>query len=77
MELIENGWFLEKNKQWPGQVFGLEVDKVLHSAKSSYQDILIFKRYLPEVFLCSTITLLEGGIIGCSINLLKAVSCWL
>eukprot|EP00795_Rhopilema_esculentum_P007127 gene7127-12782_t len=43
MDKIENGWFLEKNKQWPGQVFGLEVEEVLYSGKSQYQDILVFK----------------------------------
>ena len=46
MDKIEDGWFLEKNKQWPGQVFGLEVEEVLYAAKSKYQDILIFKRFL-------------------------------
>ncbi len=44
MEKIENGWFLEKNKQWPGQTFGLEVEEVLFNVKSKYQDVLVFKR---------------------------------
>jgi len=43
MDRIENGWFLEKNKQWPGQLFGLEVEEILYSAKSKFQDVLIFK----------------------------------
>ena len=46
MDRIENGWFLEKNKQWPGQLFGLEVEEILYSAKSKFQDVLIFKRYV-------------------------------
>ncbi len=46
MDKIENGWFLEKNKQWPGQVFGLEVEEVLYKGKSKYQDVLVFKRYI-------------------------------
>jgi len=43
MDKIENGWFLEKNKQWPGQVFGLEVEEVLYKGKSKYQDVLVFR----------------------------------
>jgi len=43
MEKIENGWFLEKNKQWPGQTFGLEIEEVLFNVKSKYQDVLVFK----------------------------------
>lgn len=43
MDKIENGWFLEKNKQWPGQVFGLEIEEILYTGKSHYQDILVFK----------------------------------
>ena len=25
---IENGWFYEKNEQWPGQAMGLEIDEI-------------------------------------------------
>lgn len=42
-ELIVDNWFMEKNSQWPGQAFSLEIEKVLVSKKSKYQDILIFK----------------------------------
>lgn len=28
---------------WPGQKFGLKVEKVLHKEKSQYQDILVFQ----------------------------------
>ena len=44
MDHIENGWFIEKNKQWPGQAFAIEVDEVLYAGKSKYQDILVFRR---------------------------------
>ena len=44
MDKIENGWFLEKNKQWPGQAFGLEVEEILYTGKSHFQDVLVFKR---------------------------------
>ena len=43
-DLIVNGWFMEKNSQWPGQASSLEVDEILVSTRSKYQDILIFKR---------------------------------
>lgn len=43
-DLIVNGWFMEKNSQWPGQACSLEVDEILVSTRSKYQDILIFKR---------------------------------
>ena len=37
-------WFYEKLKQsFPGQSFGLQVEKILYHTKSSFQDILIFK----------------------------------
>ncbi|KAB0791251.1 hypothetical protein PPYR_03051 [Photinus pyralis] len=41
MEQIRGGYFSEKNDLWPGQFFSLEVEKVLHTEKSEYQDILI------------------------------------
>lgn len=43
-DLIRDGWFMEKNNQWPGHAFSLEVDEVLVSTKSKFQDILVFKR---------------------------------
>lgn len=36
-------WFHETNDSFPGQSFGLEVSRVLHHTKSSYQDILVFE----------------------------------
>jgi hypothetical protein len=35
-------YFYEKESMWPGQQFGLQVKEVLYSAKSKYQDILVF-----------------------------------
>ena len=43
-DLISNGWFMEKNKQWPGQAFSLEVEKVLEVKQSEFQDIMVFQR---------------------------------
>jgi len=40
---IENGWFLEKNTQWPGQAMGLEVKEVLLQEKTKYQDLMVFQ----------------------------------
>lgn len=40
--LIENGWFLEKNSQWPGQANALQVKEVLLHKKTKYQDLLVF-----------------------------------
>ena len=49
MDCIQNGWFMEKNDLWPGQAMCLEVDKVLHEEKSSFQDILVFRRYVYSI----------------------------
>lgn len=43
MNKIQNGWFSEINKQWPGQALSLEVEEVLFEGKSKYQDIIVFK----------------------------------
>lgn len=43
MNRIQNGWFSEINKQWPGQALSLEVEEVLFEGKSKYQDIIVFK----------------------------------
>jgi hypothetical protein len=37
------GWFSEKNEQWPGTAHALQVDSVLFSQKSLYQDVMVFK----------------------------------
>ena len=44
MEAINNGWFYEKSITFPGQTFGLEIEKILFQGKSKYQDILVFER---------------------------------
>jgi len=41
--LIENGWFIEKNSQWPGQANALQVKKVLLHKKTKFQDLLVFE----------------------------------
>lgn len=41
--LIENGWFMEKNSQWPGQATSLEVKEVLLHERTDFQDLLVFK----------------------------------
>jgi len=41
--LIENGWFMEKNEQWPGQANSLEVKKVLLHEKTKFQDLMVFE----------------------------------
>ncbi|ODQ60626.1 hypothetical protein WICANDRAFT_39990 [Wickerhamomyces anomalus NRRL Y-366-8] len=42
--LIQNGWFKEvSDESFPGQALELKVKKILHSAKSEFQDILVFE----------------------------------
>jgi len=41
--LIENGWFMEKNGQWPGQANSLEVKEVLLHEKTLFQDLMVFQ----------------------------------
>ncbi|XP_070765910.1 spermidine synthase-like [Enoplosus armatus] len=43
MELIKDGWFIEKSPVWPGQATGIEVDEVLYNQKSKFQDVVVFK----------------------------------
>lgn len=43
LDLIKDGWFMEKGALWPGQAMSLEVEKVLHHSTSKYQDILVFQ----------------------------------
>ncbi|ORY93033.1 spermidine synthase [Syncephalastrum racemosum] len=40
---IKDGWFMEKNSQWPGQAMALKVEEILHVEKSDYQDVLVFQ----------------------------------
>lgn len=40
--LIIDNWFHERGPLWPGQSFSLQINKILHHARSPYQDILVF-----------------------------------
>ncbi|CAD7962822.1 unnamed protein product [Amoebophrya sp. A25] len=40
---FENGWFYEKNRQWPGQCLGLEVKQILRQQKTKFQDLVVFE----------------------------------
>jgi len=41
--LLKDGWFSEKNSQWPGQALSLEIDGVLFNEKSEYQHVMVLK----------------------------------
>lgn len=41
--LIQDGWFMEKNSQWPGQANSLQVKEVLLHEKTKFQDLLVFE----------------------------------
>ncbi|XP_069678479.1 spermidine synthase [Periplaneta americana] len=43
MNGLKEGWFSELNSLWPGISLSLEVNEVLHSEKSEYQDILVLQ----------------------------------
>ena len=50
-----SSWFVEKNEQWPGTAHALQVEQVLHSAQSEYQDVMVFKvrdLSLPSTLQC-------------------------
>ncbi|CAA7266679.1 unnamed protein product [Cyclocybe aegerita] len=40
---IQDGWFREISSQWPGQAMTLKVNRILHTEKSLYQDVLVFE----------------------------------
>jgi spermidine synthase len=41
---VGEGWFSELSEEmWPGQALSLEVDEVLFSGRSKYQDVVVFK----------------------------------
>ncbi|KAI0804834.1 saccharopine dehydrogenase [Irpex lacteus] len=40
---IREGWFREISPQWPGQALTLKVERILHTEKSPYQDLLVFR----------------------------------
>mmetsp|Transcript_11541 Transcript_11541/g.33266 ORF Transcript_11541/g.33266 Transcript_11541/m.33266 type:complete len:314 (+) Transcript_11541:78-1019(+) len=41
--LIQHGWFMEKNDQWPGQATSLQVSKVLLHKRTKFQDLMVFE----------------------------------
>mmetsp|Transcript_54757 Transcript_54757/g.123302 ORF Transcript_54757/g.123302 Transcript_54757/m.123302 type:complete len:318 (-) Transcript_54757:10-963(-) len=41
--LIKDGWFMEKNPQWPGQANSLQVKEVLLHEKTKFQDLMVFQ----------------------------------
>jgi spermidine synthase len=41
--LIIDGWFHERNEQWPGQAMSLQVKEVLLHKKTLFQDLLVFE----------------------------------
>jgi len=43
MDSILNGWFAEKSQMWPGQAQCLEIEQVLFSQRSEFQDVMILK----------------------------------
>ena len=43
MNGLKEGWFSELNELWPGVSLSLEVEKVLHSEKSDFQEILVLQ----------------------------------
>jgi spermidine synthase len=42
-ELIKDGWFMEKGELWKGQAMSLQVEEVLYSGTSDFQDVLVFR----------------------------------
>ncbi len=42
-ELIQDGWFAEKETMWPGQKMCLKVESILENGRSDFQDVLVFK----------------------------------
>lgn len=43
MNGLKEGWFSELSTLWPGISLSLQVDKILHSEKSKYQDIMVLE----------------------------------
>ncbi|KAL0114740.1 hypothetical protein PUN28_011801 [Cardiocondyla obscurior] len=43
MDIMKSGWFSEVNDLWPGVALSLEVEEVLHSERSQFQEILVVK----------------------------------
>ncbi|GJQ13390.1 hypothetical protein GpartN1_g5181.t1 [Galdieria partita] len=42
-EQLNTNWFIERSVLWPGQAQSLQIEQVLFSEKSDFQDILVFK----------------------------------
>lgn len=40
---IKDGWFYETSELWPGQAFGIKVNKVLYEGKTMFQEVLVFE----------------------------------
>ncbi|KAF9476388.1 spermidine synthase [Pholiota conissans] len=40
---IRDSWFREVSSQWPGQAMTLKVNKIIHTEKSLFQDVLVFE----------------------------------
>lgn len=43
MNQLMKGWFSEVSDLWPGQAMSLQVEEVLHSERSEFQDIMVVK----------------------------------
>ena len=43
MDSIKQGWFSEVSPMWPGQCLSLQIEEVLHTEKSQFQEIAILK----------------------------------
>lgn len=43
MNGLKDGWFSELSTLWPGVCLSLQVDKVLHSEKSEFQEIMVLQ----------------------------------
>ncbi|KAG8235725.1 hypothetical protein J437_LFUL016360 [Ladona fulva] len=43
MDALKKGWFSELCPLWPGMCLSLEVEEIIHSEKSKYQDIMVLK----------------------------------
>eukprot|EP00794_Sanderia_malayensis_P015155 gene15155-16713_t len=57
---VVDGWFYEKSSYFPGQAFGLEIEEILFSGKSKYQEVLVFKSKSYGIVLAL------DGIVQCS-----------
>lgn len=42
-KLNDSYWFHEKSNSFPGQVFSLEIEEIMHHSNSPFQDVLVFK----------------------------------